>query len=494
MAEANEVKHDEGITMESGNTESTDVQSSPSQQTDQISTPCNLTEPKPAMTENGAIENEVVDSSAEVKPSPKRSSKKHATDLQNGETPAFATSSASEKLDKGARRNIEAATKSMLKALSQLESPEEKIAALCSRYADLLSEHKQLQNYLKDTTKSQQQVQKEKDKLQSDHNKTLLAKERLENLCRELQKQNKIVKEESLKRSLEEQSKIREVSDRFQNTISEVQTSMSENCEKNDKLKEENEQLCVKIKSLIQQYEKREEYVEMLTKTKEMEKQLVEAKLKETTMILAEEREHNLIERQKLLSDNVEMRQRCETLVAQLEASKTKDKMYADKFDEFETTLSKSNEMFTTFKSEMDKTSKRIKTLEKETQMWKAKFDGANKSLVQLMEERIGKERELVSSGEKTKKLEKLCRALQEERNGLSEKNRRMERQNKHLRIQCGELVDTDDTETNQLIPEDKQPNGTTEANNQETAENNEQSQQPDLTSTSEAAEPVSAS
>ena len=55
-------------------------------------------------------------------------------------------------------RNIEAATKSMLKALSQLETPEEKIAALCSRYADLLSEHKQLQNYLKDTTKSQQQV------------------------------------------------------------------------------------------------------------------------------------------------------------------------------------------------------------------------------------------------------------------------------------------------------------------------------------------------
>ena len=46
----------------------------------------------------------------------------------------------------------------MLKALSQLETPEEKIAALCSRYADLLSEHKQLQNYLKDTTKSQQQV------------------------------------------------------------------------------------------------------------------------------------------------------------------------------------------------------------------------------------------------------------------------------------------------------------------------------------------------
>ena len=55
-------------------------------------------------------------------------------------------------------RNIEAATKAMLKALSQLETPEEKIAALCSRYADLLTEHKKLQNHLKDNSKSQQQV------------------------------------------------------------------------------------------------------------------------------------------------------------------------------------------------------------------------------------------------------------------------------------------------------------------------------------------------
>merc|ERR1712226_665344 len=219
------------------------------------------------------------------KGSNKTTSKKgHPDQTINGETPAFG-------------RNIEAATKSMLKALSQLETPEEKIAALCSRYADLLSEHKQLQNYLKDTTKSQQQLQKEKDRLQADHNKTLLTKERLESLCRELQKQNKKVKEESLKRSLEEQTKIREVSERFQSTISEVQTSMSENSEKNDRLKEE------------------------------MERQLVEAKLKESGMVLAEEREQSLIEKQKLLSDNVEMRQRCETLMVQLEASKTKDKM-----------------------------------------------------------------------------------------------------------------------------------------------------------------------
>ena len=95
----------------------------------------------------------------------------------------------------------------------------------------------------------------------------------------------------------------------------------------------------------------------MLTKTKDMEMQLVEAKLKEMTMVLAEEKERNLIKRQKLLSDNVEIRQRCETLVAQLEASKKQDKMYTEKFNEFQTTLTKSNDMFNTFKAEMDKVS-----------------------------------------------------------------------------------------------------------------------------------------
>ena len=64
--------------------------------------------------------------------------------------------------------------------------------------------------------------------------------------------------------------------------------------------------------------------------------------------------------------------------------------------------------------------------------MWKAKFDGANTSLVKIMEERIAKEKELAVSISKTQKLEKLCRALQEERTALSEKNRKIERELNH--------------------------------------------------------------
>ena len=72
---------------------------------------------------------------------------------------------------------------------------------------------------------------------------------------------------------------------------------------------------------------------------------------------------------------------------------------------------------------------KRIKSLEKETNMWKCKFDGANQSLVKIMEESIAKEKELAVLVTKNQKLEKLCRALQEERNSLNDKNRKQERE-----------------------------------------------------------------
>ena len=72
---------------------------------------------------------------------------------------------------------------------------------------------------------------------------------------------------------------------------------------------------------------------------------------------------------------------------------------------------------------------KRIKSLEKETNMWKCKFDGANQSLVKIMEESIAKEKERAVLLTKNQKLEKLCRALQEERNSLNDKSRKQERE-----------------------------------------------------------------
>ena len=60
------------------------------------------------------------------------------------------------------------------------------------------------------------QVMREKDQLQTEHSKAILAKSKLESLCRELQRHNKLVKEESLARAREEEDKRKEVTAKFQ--------------------------------------------------------------------------------------------------------------------------------------------------------------------------------------------------------------------------------------------------------------------------------------
>lgn len=60
--------------------------------------------------------------------------------------------------------------------------------------------------------------------------------------------------------------------------------------------------------------------------------------------------------------------------------------VYTEKYEEFQSTLNKSNEVFSSFRSEMDKMTKKIKKLEQETLMWKNKWDSCNKQLLQSIE------------------------------------------------------------------------------------------------------------
>lgn len=57
-----------------------------------------------------------------------------------------------------------------------------------------LEEHRSDQKQLKVLQKQLQQVMKEKDQLQSEHSRAVLARSKLEGLCRELQRHNKTLK------------------------------------------------------------------------------------------------------------------------------------------------------------------------------------------------------------------------------------------------------------------------------------------------------------
>ncbi|GLD66990.1 gamma-taxilin-like protein [Lates japonicus] len=91
-----------------------------------------------------------------------------------------------------------------------------------------------------------------------------------------------------------------------------------------------------------------------------------------------------------------------------------------DKFEEFQSTLAKSNEVFTTFRQEMEKMTKKIKKLEKETTQWKTKWESNNQALLQMAEEKTLRDGHFKALQGKLELLQRLCRALQKERNDLN--------------------------------------------------------------------------
>ncbi|CAB1327473.1 unnamed protein product [Coregonus sp. 'balchen'] len=370
----------------------------------------------------------------------------------------------------------------LMQALTTLASPEEKLAALCKKYADSLEESRSIQKQVKVLQKKQSQMVKEKIHLQSEHSKAILARSKLESLCRELQRHNKTLKM----------------------TLNQIEVQMEQHNIHNSKLRQENMELAQKLKKLIKQYELREEHIDMVFcssvclfqhidigvllflshidmgfcsvlsvcsqhidmvfcsvlshidmvfcsvlsvcsqhidmvfcsvlsvcsqhidmvfcsvlshidkvfKHKEKQQQLVDAKLQRTAELMREVEGKQQRERDFLLKDATESRHECELM----------------------------KEQETQLKQQM---TKKIKKLEKETTVWRTKWETNNQALLQMAEEKTLRDKHYKGLHGKLERLEKLCQALQMERDDLTTK--------------LGELQST--TTEEEEGPPDPQPN-----------------------------------
>ncbi|XP_055512655.1 alpha-taxilin-like [Leucoraja erinacea] len=310
----------------------------------------------------------------------------------------------------------------LMQTLNTLSTPEEKLAALCKKYADMLEEHRNTQKQMRLLQKKQTQIIQEKDHLRNEHSKAILARSKLESLCRELQRHNRTLKEEGVQRGRDEEEKRKEITSHFQVTLNDIQAQMEQHNERNSKLRQENMELAEKLKKLIEQYELREEHIDKVFKHKDLQQQLIDAKLQQAQELLKEAEEKHQKEKDYLLKETVESQRMCELMKQQEVHLKQQLALYTGKFEEFQTTLSKSNEVFTTFRQEMEKMTKKIKKLEKETTMYRSRWESSNKALLDMVEEKTQRDKEFENLQIKIQRLEKLCRALQTERNDLNKK------------------------------------------------------------------------
>ncbi|XP_043920678.1 beta-taxilin isoform X2 [Protopterus annectens] len=336
-----------------------------------------------------------------------------------GESLAALDVNKEQKLEKKIIKSLGKEGTLLLQNLNKLSTPEEKLDALLKKYAELLEEHRATQKQMKVLQKRQAQILKEKDQLQSEHSRAILARSQLESLCRELQRHNKTLKEETIKRAREDEEKRKAITSHFQITLSDIQVQIEQHSERNTKLCQENAELAEKLKSIIEQYEHREEQLEHLFKHRDLQQKLADTKLEQAQEMLKEAEARHLREKEYLLKEAIENTKACQVMKDQELLLKKQLSLYTEKFEDFQKTLAKSNDVFATFKKEMDKMTNKMKKLEKETLTWKSRFENCNKALLDMIEEKGVRNREYECFQMKIERLEKLCRAMQEERNEL---------------------------------------------------------------------------
>jgi len=295
-------------------------------------------------------------------------------------------------------------------------SKEEKIKTVLSKYVQLLNDNKILEKEATTKSRRSEQLNKEKDTIYSELTKVNSIKSKLETLCRELQKQNKASQEDSKRMAEEEKVRRSDLSKKFHEKIQEISKKMEEQGEERIKLYKENEVLREKIKNFVEQYEIREKHFETQVKSKDLEIKLLEAKVKQQTQIAASESHRAKTQLQSFEEQSLNSSKTEKELRAQLA-------LYAQKFEQFQETLSKSNDVFNTFKQDMERMARTIKKNEKENTELKKKCEQTDLALIELAEERNSYKTQHDNLKIQKKKLEELCRSLQMERNQLRSDN-----------------------------------------------------------------------
>ncbi|XP_040920699.1 beta-taxilin isoform X2 [Toxotes jaculatrix] len=321
----------------------------------------------------------------------------------------------------------------IMQSLNNLSSPEEKLEDLVRKYAELAALRRGDDRKLCVLQQKLSVLLEEKQQLQTEHHRSITARSKLETLCRDLQSHYSTLREETLQRCMEDEEKRKEITSQFQKMLTEIQAQIEQHSARNDKLHRENTNLTEKLESLMNQCELREESLEKINKHRDLQHKLTEAKLQQANALLAEAEEKHKREKEYLLVQAAEWKLQAQTFREQATVMQAQLTLYAEKFDEFQGTLAKSNEIFVRFKKEMDNMSAKMKKVEKESGLWRTRFENCNKALTDMMEERTEKCKEYDLFVLKIQKLEKLCHALQDERRVLYAKIKEVRHANTNL-------------------------------------------------------------
>ncbi|PVH78226.1 hypothetical protein DL98DRAFT_516893 [Cadophora sp. DSE1049] len=316
--------------------------------------------------------------------------------------------------DKEQEAEIERELKKYNRELNNLTSKTDdlqKIDVLHKRVSDLFTSMKRLERDNQKNKKRGDQLQKERDHARADLSKTTTLKEKLEKLCRELQRENNRLKAENKTMQDAEKENHAAWDEKFKQVLWQLQEYQEAkdypqaqvvNIEVEELFKQ-------RFKSLIDQYELRELHFHSLLRSKELEVQYNMARFDRERKLAEAE-----VSRSRTLNSQVLTFSKTETeLRSQLN-------IYVEKFKQVEDTLNNSNDLFLTFRKEMEEMSKKTKRLEKDNMTLTRKHDLTNQNILKMAEERSKTNMEMDSLRKKNEKLTSIINQMQKQGRGVA--------------------------------------------------------------------------
>eukprot|EP00992_Anisonema_acinus_P012504 TRINITY_DN8160_c0_g1_i1.p1 TRINITY_DN8160_c0_g1~~TRINITY_DN8160_c0_g1_i1.p1 ORF type:complete len:371 (+),score=103.01 TRINITY_DN8160_c0_g1_i1:42-1154(+) len=233
-------------------------------------------------------------------------------------------------------------------------------------------------------------------------------KAKLESICADLQKQNKVVLDGVRLSGEEEQQKRKELSESFSQTINEITAQMEEQAQERLTMAQANDGLREEINQLKDELLRREAVFQEQLAKRDGEVAAVHSRLKGVEGQFAK-KEEQFEECRRQMEDQ---QQSEEALRAQLQ-------LYSTKFEHFQATLTRANPVFGVYKAEMDRMSTRIKSLETTNAQMRDTTAKADAKIVDLTEEAAHRAPRLAQLEAEHQRLTQLCKALTSERAAL---------------------------------------------------------------------------
>lgn len=258
-----------------------------------------------------------------------------------------------QKLQKGrAKKKIKEAKKLMEKAdLSEAE----KVLQLWKSLQDEQEATMKLSAKAEVERKEIKSVEQDREGTKQELDRTIVMKEKLESLCRQLQQQTKALADESRQLTENERRRRQELADEFQNTIGDVKKKMDQQAQERAEQARENEELRSRFKQFFERYDVREKELLKQQKDHEQEVKTFEAKLTEQVQLYRQEASREATAQR----ENDALMETEKVLKAQLQT-------YTDKYGQFQGALSKSDKVFGQYKRQRNKIQRQVDNLEKE--------------------------------------------------------------------------------------------------------------------------------